>query len=137
MTTLDAKGRWPLYLDTHVAIWLRRGDLHRFPRPVRERLDRDPELRISPMVVVEIDVLHQIGRLREGSAALVGALSRELGLKVCELPFPAVAAAAAHVGWTRDPFDRLIVAHAVAARAPLVTRDADIHRHSPVAYWGD
>lgn len=134
---MSPERRGVLYLDTHAAIWLRRGDVGRFPRTVVDRLDRDPELRISPMAVVEIDVLHEIGRIREGSAVLVGALARGLGLRVCDLPFPAVAAAAAHLTWTRDPFDRLIVAQAVVAKAPLVTRDRSIHRHSAVAYWGD
>lgn len=126
-----------IYLDTHVTIWLRDGQVGKLPRRVRERLDRDEELRISPMVVVEIDVLREIGRIDEGSAAIIGVLSRGLGLRVCDLPFPAVAAAAAHLAWTRDPFDRLIVAQAVVAQAPLVTRDRTIHRHSAVAYWGD
>jgi PIN domain nuclease of toxin-antitoxin system len=130
-----ARGADRLYLDTHVLIWLRRGELRRFPATVRRRLDYEPELRISPMVLVELDVLHEIGSLTESSTTLVGGL--DLGIKVCDLPFPAVAAAAAHLAWTRDPFDRLIVAQAVVAQAPLVTRDRTIHRHSAVAYWGD
>lgn len=130
-----ARGADRLYLDTHVLIWLRRGELRRFPATVRQRLDYEPELRISPMVLVELDVLHEIGRLTESSTTLVGALG--LGIKVCDLPFSAVAAAATHLAWTRDPFDRLIVAQAVVAQAPLVTRDRTIHRHSAVAYWGD
>jgi PIN domain nuclease of toxin-antitoxin system len=31
------------------------------------------------------------------------------------------------LSWTRDPFDRLIVATAILHRAPLVTRDERIH----------
>ena len=134
---MAARGRGPLYLDTHVAIWLRRGALARLPATVRERLDHGPELRVSPMVLVELDLLHEIRRLSEDSTTLIGALALDLGLKVCDLPFPAVAAAATHLTWTRDPFDRLIVAQAVVAKAPLVTRDRTIHRHSAVAYWGD
>ena len=136
MTTASARARGPLYLDTHVAIWLRRGDHRRLPNAVRQRLARDPELRISPMVYVELDVLREIGRLREDAATIVGALSRGLGLRVCDIPFASVAAASSRLARTRDPFDRLIVAQAVAAGAPLVTRDERIHRHAPdVAYW--
>jgi PIN domain nuclease of toxin-antitoxin system len=89
------------------------------------------------MVIVEIDVLREIGRIDEGSAVIIGVLSRGLGLRVCDLPFPAVAAAAANLTWTRDPFDRLIVAQAVVAKAPLITRDRTILDNSAVAYWGD
>ena len=126
-----------IYLDTHVALWLRQGWLEGLPRAVRERLDRDADLRISPMAVLEIDLLHEIGRIREGSAELVGALSRGLGLKVCDLPFPAVAAAASSLGWTRDPFDRLIVAQAAVAEAPLVTKDRRLREHYRRAVWDD
>ena len=31
--------------------------------------------------------------------------------------------------WTRDPFDRLIVANAKAAGAPLITKDERIRKH--------
>jgi PIN domain nuclease of toxin-antitoxin system len=37
--------------------------------------------------------------------------------------------------WTCDPFDRLIVANAKAAGAPLVTKDEGIRRHYRRAIW--
>ena len=37
--------------------------------------------------------------------------------------------------WIRDPFDRLIVAHAAANDAPLITRDEKIRRHYKRAVW--
>lgn len=129
--------RGALYLDTHVAIWLRQGAIERLPGSVRRQLDGDSPLRVSPMVLFELDVLHEIRRLRESSTSVIGGLARDLGVTVCGLPFAAVAAAASEVTWTRDPFDRLIVAQAIAARARLVTRDRRIRRHSTVAYWGE
>jgi PIN domain nuclease of toxin-antitoxin system len=38
--------------------------------------------------------------------------------------------------WTKDPFDRLIVAHALAADAILLTADGTIREHCPQASWG-
>jgi PIN domain nuclease of toxin-antitoxin system len=32
----------------------------------------------------------------------------------------------ADLGWTRDPFDRLLAAHSVARRSPLCSVDRDI-----------
>ena len=39
-------------------------------------------------------------------------------------------------GWTQDPFDRLIVAHAKAnSEAMLITADTVIRKHYPRAIW--
>jgi PIN domain nuclease of toxin-antitoxin system len=38
-------------------------------------------------------------------------------------------------GWTRDPFDRLIVANAKAAAAPLVTKDEMVRGNYSRALW--
>jgi PIN domain nuclease of toxin-antitoxin system len=37
----------------------------------------------------------------------------------------------------RDPFDRLLSAHAVVAGIPLVTKDRVIRRNLPLAWWPD
>lgn len=42
---------------------------------------------------------------------------------------------AADLSWTRDPFDRLISAHAIVANAPLVTADEVIREHLSLAVW--
>ena len=62
-------------------------------------------------------------------------LSDEIGLTVCDLAFALVAARARDERWTRDPFDRLIVAQAQVRGAPLLTRDDHIHRHYARAIW--
>lgn len=40
------------------------------------------------------------------------------------------------LSWTRDPFDRLIVANALADGADLVTADERIRQHTDIAVWG-
>lgn len=42
---------------------------------------------------------------------------------------------AADLSWTRDPFDRLISAHAIVANAPLITADETIRKHLSLAVW--
>jgi PIN domain nuclease of toxin-antitoxin system len=54
---------------------------------------------------------------------------------VCDLPFRTVVEYALKENWGRDPFDRLIVANAKAAEAPLVTKDARIRRHYSRVIW--
>jgi len=37
--------------------------------------------------------------------------------------------------WTRDPFDRLIVAHAIKANCNLLTKDEKIRKNYAHAVW--
>jgi len=62
-------------------------------------------------------------------------LAPEIGLGICDLPFRSVVDHALKENWGRDPFDRLIVANAKAADAPLVTKDKAILRHYRRAVW--
>jgi PIN domain nuclease of toxin-antitoxin system len=117
-----------IHLDTHVVVWLYAGDLRRFSPAARRRLDRE-ELRISPMVALEVQYLHEVGRISENASVVLSDLGRKLGLAQAEGDFSAVAAAATDLGWTRDPFDRLIVAHAALSGAALLTKDRTILRN--------
>ena len=123
-----------IHLDTHVVVWLYAGDLRRFSPAARRRLDRE-DLRISPMVALEVQYLHEVGRISEKADVVLSDLGRKLGLAQAEGDFSAVAAAAIDLGWTRDPFDRLIVAHAALSGATLLTKDRPIRRHFRQALW--
>jgi len=89
----------------------------------------------SPAAVLELEFLHEIGKLRPDASRVVAVLAEEVGLRVCDLPFPTVLRYALKEGWSRDPFDRLIVAHAKANDAPLVTKDERIRQHYRRAVW--
>ena len=123
-----------IHLDTHVVVWLYAGDLRRFSPAARRRLDRE-ELRISPMVALEVQYLHKVGRISENAGVVLSDLARKLGLVQAEGDFTAVAAAAMDLGWTRDPFDRVIVAHAALYGATLLTKDRSIRRNYGRAVW--
>ena len=124
-----------MYLDTHAVVWLYSGDTQRFPVAVRGRIERE-ELLISPAVLLELQFLHEINRLLVPGTRIVDTLAADIGLTVCDLPFPRVAAAALSLTWTRDPFDRLIVAQAMLADASLLTKDSTILEHYIHATWG-
>jgi PIN domain nuclease of toxin-antitoxin system len=124
-----------IHLDTHVVVWLYAGDLTRFPSAARRRLERE-ELRVSPIVALELDYLHEVGRTAEDASAVLGELARTVGLAQDEGNLAAVVAAARVLTWTRDPFDRLIVGHAAAAGAALLTKDRTIRRRYRHALWG-
>jgi PIN domain nuclease of toxin-antitoxin system len=115
--------------------WLYEGAEERIPKPVRELLS-EASPRVSPMVELELAFLYQVGRVTEPASAPLGALNRSIGLEVDDVSFAEVARAATEVTWTRDPFDRLIAAHAIVAGAPLVTADRTILENLPLATWG-
>ncbi len=123
-----------IHIDTHVAVWLYADAMGRFPATVRETLTT-ADLVISPMARLQLDFLHEIGRTAGPSSVVLGALSSTVGLRVDDTPFALVAEHAAALTWTRDPFDRIIVANALAADAPLLTADKRILDHCPEAFW--
>jgi PIN domain nuclease of toxin-antitoxin system len=88
------------------------------------------------MVELELQFLFEIGRTGQPGAVVVGDLKDRIGLAVSDVPFPAVATVAAQLSWTRDPFDRLIVAQAMAEQATLLTRDKVIRANFRKAVWG-
>lgn len=123
-----------IYLDTHVVVWLFAGERELLPQGVRDLLEGE-ELAISPMVELELQCLFESGRTNQPGRVVVDALDEEIGLSRCGLPFGQVIAAALDQSWTRDPFDRVIVAQARARRLPLLTRDQTIRDHYREAIW--
>ena len=123
-----------IYLDTHVVTWLRAGRTDLLPELARRLLEEN-ELLISPFVVLELQYLFEIQRASEPAEVVLAALTRDVGLEVCELPFFEVARMALGQSWTRDPFDRIIVSQAALRNAPLLTRDQVIRDHYSQPVW--
>ncbi len=123
------------YLDTNVLFWLCENQLARISQPALDALNRH-DLLISPMAMVELTYLHEIGRSRRVAQDIVRQLREQLGMQVCDHSFADVAETATFESWTRDPFDRMIVAHAKAnGYSPLVTADEKIRQYYPRAVW--
>ena len=117
------------YLDTHTAIFLCEGNLRSLSSKGIAQLDRENDIRLSPMVLLEMELLHEIGRIKWQPDRIVAALETDLGAYVCRRSFPDVVRQAATERWTRDPFDRLIVAQARLSDAALITLDALIQEN--------
>jgi PIN domain nuclease of toxin-antitoxin system len=124
-----------IYLDTHVAAWMFSGRTNLIPESVQALLEQH-DLTISPAVMLELQYLFEIRRTTEPARTVVDTLRREVGLKVCDLPFADVVEVAWTQDWTRDPFDRLIVSQAALRGAALATKDGAIREHFPRAVWG-
>jgi PIN domain nuclease of toxin-antitoxin system len=102
---------------------------------VRALVESEPP-RICPIVELELSYLYEIGRVSEPASAPLSALGRSIGLQPSDVSFEQVARAAGDLAWTRDPFDRLIAAHAIVAGAPLLTADETILDNLSLATWG-
>lgn len=121
-------------LDTHAVVWLYTGETERFTKKGKALMEAEP-LVISPVVQLELTYLHEIGRLTVGGADIVGDLASRVGLTMSDQPFLSVVQTAAALTWTRDPFDRLIAADALAANSPLLTKDDTIRSNVSIARW--
>lgn len=123
-----------IYLDTHVLVRLYLGEVEKLSEPARNAIESE-DLVASPAAVLELELLHEIGRLDPAAAKVMQVLEQDLGLRLCDLPFRTVANQALKESWTRDPFDRLIVANTKANNAQLVSKDEKIQRHYPRTIW--
>ncbi len=123
------------YLDTNVVVWLANGKLRKLSKDA-ERIIKQADLLVSPMVLLELEYLFDLGRIKLRSREVQSKVERELGVQTCDLSFKSVAATAIDEGWTTDPFDRLIVAHAKAnGFASLVSADEEFPKHYPRTVW--
>ncbi|MBY0504382.1 MAG: type II toxin-antitoxin system VapC family toxin [Bryobacteraceae bacterium] len=123
-----------VHLDTCAVLFLYAGLNGKFPPAAMDAIERGT-LRISPMVLLELQYLREVGRFKHRAEDVLEELSKLIGLTVCTAPFPPIALAATRLEWTRDPFDRLITAQANSEQAPLVTADANIRNHYVRAIW--
>jgi PIN domain nuclease of toxin-antitoxin system len=125
-----------ILLDTHVLLWLYAFAWHNLPVPVRSRIDSE-RLALSPLVLLEIGCLHEIGRVRPAPQTILDELSTRLGLTVADVSSADIGRAALSLTWTRDPFDRLLAAHSIVSGLVLITKNETIRRNLPLAWWGE
>src|SRR5262249_20636320 len=106
-----------ILLDTNALIWLEQG--HSRARKLRAGDDR---LYISPANLLELQFLLESGRLRLRGVGMTDLVQRGPWL-LDDPPSAAWFETALDLTWTRDPFDRLLVAHARLRGWRLATGD--------------
>ena len=112
-----------ILLDTHAVIWLDQSH-----KRVRALADESRQLYVSPATILELQMLVEIGRLKHGRSAFERLVADERWL-IDEPPALGWFQEAADITWTRDPFDRLIVAHARHRGWKLSTADTAVLEH--------
>ncbi len=125
-----------IHLDTHVVVWLALPDHDRLSASARSLIETEP-VAISPMVELELAYLFEIGRFARDPGVAVSELRRVLAVSGAEESFAAAVrlAATPAYSFTRDPFDRVIAAHAATAGARLITKDRGLREHCDFAVW--
>ena len=106
-----------ILLDTNALIWLEQG--HRRSQALARSSAR---LHISPASILELQFLVEAGRIRLKNTTLLD-VSHDERWTLDDPPAATWFHKAADLSWTRDPFDRLIVAHARLRGWRLATGD--------------
>ena len=109
-----------ILLDTSALIWLHQRDRR------TKRLEKNVTLYASPASLLELQILVEAGRLRLRAGYSVDQFVGDARWLLDDPPAADWFSQAVEVGWTRDPFDRLIVAHAELRGWRLATGDAAI-----------
>lgn len=123
-----------VYLDTHVVVWLYDALTDRLSEAAAVAIEEN-ELVVSWMVELELQFLHEIGRLRVKPAEILRHLSTRIGLRLSDVSLEQIVRAAAGMDWTRDVFDRMIAAESAAMDVPLITKDRTIRTHHKLSIW--
>jgi PIN domain nuclease of toxin-antitoxin system len=123
-----------IYLDTHVVIWLSAGLTTLFNSTVQNLINQN-DLFISPIVRLELQYLYEIKRITDSPNAIVTDLTKRIGLQIDGTDLNKIVSQAMTFSWTRDPFDRIIVANAGLNNHILVTKDSAILANYSLARW--
>ncbi len=124
-----------IHIDTHIAIWLFNAERKRLTTAAMDVLARE-QMGYSPMVRHELDLLYERKRLPAPSPdAILQYMSAAFNAAESQIDFSRLIDKATKLKWTRDPFDRFIVAHAIVDGARLVTADERILEHFQNAVW--
>ena len=123
-----------IFLDTHVAIWLYSGELDLFSKKVLQMINEN-RICISHWVKLEMKYLNEIGRVKQKPDEIIDALIDEIGLTFSKNSFERIVNQAIHFDFTRDPFDRIIVADASINNSYLISKDDIILNNYKNTIW--
>lgn len=110
------------------------GLVDKFNQPVLDLLNAQ-DIAISPATRLELQFLFEIQRITDDASTIVADLADRTGLTVSDKNFNTLISRAQEISWTRDPFDRLIVANASLDDSMLVSKGQHILKHYPFARW--
>ena len=123
-----------VYLDTHVTVWLYAGLVDKLTDAAKMAID-ESDLFVAQMVRLELQYLFEINRIKVKADTIVKSLSKTISLKVSDIGFNQIIEEALKISWTRDVFDRLLVAEAKILRHGFVSADRNIQSNFKQTIW--
>jgi len=121
-----------LLLDTHALLWWA-DDSPRLPELARQAIgDDDNDVLVSAATAWEITTKHRLGKLPGAdpiASDIPGAIAAQ-GFQELPVSVAEAARAGALPGPHRDPFDRMLIAQALARDLVLISNDAAFDRYS-------
>ena len=123
-----------VYLDTHVNVWLYAGLVDKLTGAAKKAIE-ESELFVSQMVRLELQYLFEIGRIMVRADTIIKSLSKTIGLKISAVAFNQIIEEALRISWTRDVFDRLLVAEAKTLKYGFVSADRNIQSNYKLTIW--
>lgn len=116
-----------LLLDTHVLLWANEAPERLSAEAVDALEDPANDLFVSSISVAEIEIKRGLGRLAMNHSCLT--LAARLDARWLDLTAAHATGLRALPRLHADPFDRLLVAQAVAEGHTLVTADDKVHAY--------
>jgi len=116
------------FLDTHIAIWLYEKRLDLLSEKAKQYIEKN-DLFISPVVKLEIEYLFEIKKIKDNSETICNFLEKTIDLKIEKSSFPEIIKISLNEKWTRNPFDRIIVAHSKLKDYTLISKDKKINKN--------
>lgn len=126
-----------LLLDTCTFLWMA-GDVERLSIPARKALeDARNHLILHQASLWEIQIKYQIGKLwlDDRPRSLVEVALREHDVHFHPMQNDDIWHLGKLPSHHRDPFDRILIAHALREGMTLVTPDPNIHKYPVVCLW--
>jgi PIN domain nuclease of toxin-antitoxin system len=126
-----------ILLDTHTFLWFVLGDVHLSPRARTLIEDLGHEKLISPAVYWEIAIKISIGKytLAESYETFMDRGINQNGFVILPIEPRHTAVLTTLPFHHRDPFDRLLVAQAIAEQIPIVSGDPSFDAYPVQRLW--
>lgn len=122
-----------LLLDTHAALWWLADDARVGRDAERQLSDETNRVLLSAAVIWEVAIKRSLGKLQapaDLAQTLLDAGAQPLAVTLDH------AAGVEELPWHhRDPFDRLLVAQALAERAVIVSQDVRLGQYGVSLLW--